>query len=461
MDPFTTPHDEVLLAGVKPEHETQEEMIIRLLTMHQHNVKIYETGQKYYDNKNDIKDRDVPKNAEGVPDYDKPDWRITHPIHANLVDQKVGHALTNPVSFKHKDESVTKKINELLGYEFDDDLNDIFIASSNKGIEWLHPFVNEDGEFKFMQIPAEQIVPIYADRKERELEAVIRSYTYERERRVEYWTKDDVTYYIYLDNRLHLGWYHGINESNPTTHLDCVSWGRVPFIPFKNNSQAVGDIWRYKTLIDAMDNQTSNVQNTFDEATELIYVLKGYEGENLSTFMRNLKHYKAINVDGDGGVDTIKIEVPVTSSNEWLEQLRKYIYDYGRGIDFQRQSLGNSPSGIALRFLYSDLDLKVKDLIRKATPAIKELLWFVFEFDSDNGEIADEVEISFSINRMVNELEQSQIASMSQTLISQDTVIENHPWVNDLEGEKERMSVDNIEYGRDVDDESRDDRQED
>ena len=31
MDPFTTPHDEVLLAGVKPEHETQEEMIIRLL----------------------------------------------------------------------------------------------------------------------------------------------------------------------------------------------------------------------------------------------------------------------------------------------------------------------------------------------------------------------------------------------------------------------------------------------
>ena len=50
---------------------------------------------------------------------------------------------------------------------------------------------------------------------------------------------------------------------------------------------------------------------------------------------------------------------------------------------------------------------------------------------------------------------------MSQTLISQDTIIENHPWVNDLEGEKERMSVDNIEYGRDVDDESRDDRQED
>src|SRR5699024_3502088 len=121
------------------------------------------------------------------------------------------------------------------------------------------------------------------------------------------------------DGELKLAWYHGINESNPTTHLDDESWGRVPFIPFKNNSDSVSDIWRYKTFIDAMNRRTSDTQNMFDASVELIYILKGYEGTSMAEFKKNLKYYNGIIVGEEGGVDTIRIEVPVTSSNEWLE----------------------------------------------------------------------------------------------------------------------------------------------
>ena len=99
-----------------------------------------------------------------------------------------------------------------------------------------------------------------------------------------------------------------------------MSWGRVPFIPFKNNPQEVSDLFMYKTIIDALDRRLSDTQNTFDESVELIYILKGYEGENLKDFMHNLKYYKAINVDGEGsGVDTIKVEVPVDAVKEYVK----------------------------------------------------------------------------------------------------------------------------------------------
>src|SRR5699024_8923564 len=451
MDPFTKPHGEVLTDNAKPSEETRTEMLMRLIKENTPNIEIYKTGQRYYDNHPDIKDDQSPKIHDGVTDFTKPDWRFDHNPHANLVDQKVGYIVGESPNYQHDDDKVMQIIENHLNYDFDDDLNDILTAASNKGVEWVHPYVDEEGEFKMLEIPAEQIIPIWKDRKQRILDGVIRNYTVRDEQRVEYWTADDVTYYTISGGGLKLAWYHGMDEQNPTTHLNGESWGRVPFIPFKNNSQSVSDIWRYKTFIDAMNRRSSDTQTMFDESTELIYILKGYEGTDLSEFMTNLKYYKAINVDSEGGVETISIEVPVTSSNEWLEQLRKYIYDYGRGVDFNRNELGNSPSGIALRFLYTGLDLKTKQLARKTIPAIKQLLWFVFEYEDMDGDIAEEVDVTFNYNRMVNELEQSQIAATSQSMLSEDTLLARHPWVDDVEKEKERIEMEGVRTGVDID----------
>lgn len=450
MDPFSKPHGEQLTDAAKPTEETQSDMIKRLIEQNAPNIEIYRTGQRYYDNDPDIKSEPKPKDHDGKEDADKPDWRFDHNPHANLVDQKVGYVVGESPNYQHDNESVMKVIEEHLDYGFDDDLNDILTAASNKGVEWVHPYVDEEGMFKLLEIPAEQIIPIWKDRKQRVLAGIIRHYTVGDEQRVEYWTNTQVWYYTYTDGELKLAWYHGMNESNPTTHLDDESWGRVPFIPFKNNSDSVSDIWRYKTFIDAMNRRTSDTQNMFDASVELIYILKGYEGTSMAEFKKNLKYYNGIIVGEEGGVDTIRIEVPVTSSNEWLERLRDYIYDYGRGVDFTKNDLGNSPSGIALRFLYMGLDLKAKQLARKTIPAIKQLLWFIFEYENMDGDLSDEVDVTFNYNRMVNELEQTNIASLSSSIISDETVIANHPWVDDLEKEKERIDQQDVRMNEEL-----------
>ncbi|WP_353420553.1 phage portal protein [Staphylococcus coagulans] len=445
--PNEKPYHERVVEQIKPKFESQEEMILRLITDHKKTIDDITIGERYYNHHPDILDLPPKRDAKGNIDPTKPDWRMYTNYHQNLVDQKVAYAVGNPVTFTSDNEKALKTVQEILNHRWDNKLMDILTAASNKGIEWVQPYIDEDGEFKTFRVPAEQAIPIWTNKEREELKAFIRLYVLDGAERVEYWTKDDVTFYELQDGQLIPDFYHG--DDNIQAHYYIgnkrVSWDRVPFIPFKNNPQEVSDIYMYKTIIDAMDKRLSDTQNTFDASTELIYVLKGYEGQDLEKFMSNLKYYKAINVDGDGsGVDTIQIEVPIQSAKEYLDMLRDYIIEFGQGVDFQQDKFGNSPSGIALKFMYSNLDLKANKLKNKALTALQELLQYIIDFYKLNVKVQD-IEINFNFNVMVNELEQSQIGVQSQYL-SKETVITNHPWVDDPVAEMERIEQDNIDF---------------
>ncbi|MFV2286071.1 phage portal protein, partial [Escherichia coli] len=82
----------------------------------------------------------------GNIDYDKPDWRITTNFHQNLVDQKVSYVASKPVTYSCEDENVLKVIHDVLDTRWDNKLIDILTATSNKGIDWLQVYINENGE---------------------------------------------------------------------------------------------------------------------------------------------------------------------------------------------------------------------------------------------------------------------------------------------------------------------------
>lgn len=442
-------YGERILESIKPKFETQEEMIIRLIKEHEKNIENIIVGENYYyKTKNKILNQKHKTDASGEYDSEKPDWRITTNFHQNLVDQKVGYTVGNPVTFSCEDESVLEQLHLVFDNKWDNKLIDILTAVSNKGIEWLQPFINEYGDFRLFRVPAEQAIPIWTNKERDELQAFIRFYTLNDEEKIEYWDDKQVIYYVKEGDKLIPDYYHGENNVQP--HFSNGNWGRVPFIAFKNNTEESSDIHMYKTIIDAIDKRLSDAQNMFDESTELIYVLKGYEGQKLDEFMRNLKYYKAINVEGEGGVETIKIEVPVTSTKEYLEMMRSYLMEFGQAVDFQTDRFGNSPSGIALKFLYGNLDLKANKLRNKTQVAIQELLEYVIDFYEIEIDVKD-IEIVFNYNRMMNELEQSQIGAQSQYL-SKETIVTNHPWVTDPKAELERIEADEMEFNKQVGD---------
>ncbi|MBM6506819.1 phage portal protein [Staphylococcus pasteuri] len=449
--PWDKPYGEEIVEQITPKVETQEEMIVRLIKNHEQDIERISVGQRYYDKDNDIYKQRPKFDLDGNVDRDKPDWRITTNYHQNLVDQKVSYLATNPVSYSCDNEKVLDTIHDVLDNRWDNKLIDVLTAASNKGVDWIQPYINEEGEFKLFRVPAEQAIPIWTDKERETLQAFIRIFVLNDETKVEYWTADDVTYYVYENGSLINDYYYGAN--NRQTHFSTGSWGRVPFIPFKNNPEEMSDIWMYKPIIDAIDKLLSDTQNMFEESVELIYVLRGYEGEDLKEFMKGLKYYKAINVDAEGGVETIQVEAPVASTKEYLDIMRSNLIEFGQGVDFQTDKFGSAPSGVALKFLYTGLDLKANKLKNKATVAIQELLQFIIDFYKLNVDVKD-IEITFNFNRTMNDLEQSQIGAQSQYL-SKETIVRHHPWVDDPQAELERIEQEQIEYNQqlpDIDD---------
>lgn len=459
MYPMTATETERIsqqLEQVKPDKKLIMELIKNNDTTHM------EQGVRYYDNQNDILLREKYATIDGVRMIDdtKPNNRIPHGWHKLLVDQKTSYMVGNPINFSTEDEDLLEHINYYFGEKFDNISNELIKNASNKGVEWLHPFIDEEGEFDYIITPAEQCIPIYQDKKQTKLQHMIRHYPIvigtKKSRQVELWSEGDVTYYILEDNTLLLD---TTEANNPSAHFYYVhnqeekgfGWDRVPFIEFKNNEEERSDLHYYKQLLDSYDFEVSDVQNSFEEIQELIYVLKGYEGQSLSEFMQNLKYYKAINVDGkDGGVDTLQAEIPMDSINSHLDRLVESIYRFGGGVNTSTDDLGNAVSGIALKHLYSLLDLKSDTAERRFRTSLQDLVWFLCEYldmQGDSHEKHDYKSVGFVFNRSVlsNDKENAEIARDSMGIISNRTIRANHPWTNNVEEEEKQVALEREE----------------
>lgn len=434
----------------------QTEKIIKDL-IESHDTREMLEGVKYYRVKNNkILSRKQYFYKDGVKTEDttKPNNKIPHGWHKLLVDQKTSYIVGQPIVFSGKDEKFVKLVNDTLGEDWDDAATELVKNASNKGIEWLHPYINAEGEFDYVVIPAEEFIPIWDSSKQKTLVGGLRYYSIEvngKERfKAEWWDTEQVTYYIQDDN----GHYKldDTEETNPAPHFqegnDLVGyegrgWGKVPFIPFRNNTEEMGDLQFYKELIDAYDFSISDIQNNLDEIQDLIYILKGYDGENLSEFMENLRHYKAIKVSEDGGVDTKTAELPLESTDIHLKRMERNIFMFGQGVDMTNDKFGNSPTGVALQFIYALLDLKSNMLELKFRKGLRQLVWFIAEYlrlvgkgDFDYKSI----EFTFNHSMIFNESEQIENALNSGARISRKTATANHPWVDNVDEEEKRIA---------------------
>lgn len=428
--------------------DLQDEKLIQRF-VEEHDKSEMETGVRYYFNDNDIRYRDqyyINEVGDKVVDLTKPNNRIAHGFMKLLVDQKKSYIAGKEITMTSDDDALLDSLNEIMGEEFADTLGELVKGASNKGVEYLHPYIDADGNFDYIITPAEQIIPLYESNKQKKLEYVIRYYPWmvnDKETiRAEWWDKNTVTYYI----RDGAGKFRIDEETQPHFNYgeDGFGWGEVPFVEFKNNEEKKPDITWIKDEIDDYDKVKSDLTNNFDEIQAFIYVLKNFDGTDLNEFMSNLRYFKAIKVDDDGGVDKLVSELPIASVDSQLDRTNDNIIRFGQGVDMSTDSLGNNPTNLALKVLFSGLDMKADTLIAKFKKALERFVWFATEYLIMSGQLpegTDYKSVSYTFNKSVimNESEIVDMAQKSKGVISDETVLANHPWVTDVEAEKERL----------------------
>lgn len=411
-------------------------------------------GQQYYDVENDILHRKMTRKVDGVEVEEsyKANNKIAHAKYKNMVDEKIGYVLSKPYSLKCDNKDYIEKVKKALGKSFGYTLAGLGYEASNKGIAWLQVYVDEIGKFKVMIIPSEQCIPVWKDNSHMELECMIRKYdkeiwlgsTLKTISIVEVWTEMGVTFYQYESGMLIPDINKNEDENGPIAHYkrnnEWTGWGRVPFIAFKNNRREYPDIKYVKTLCDQYDKSRSEAGNFIEEVKNLVYVLKGYGGENLDDFMRTLNENRAILIDDpeDGGVDTLTPEMNIDVLKEHYEQLKRDLIEDGQSVNKDLDKFGTSPSGIALSFMYSGLDLKANALENEFKMGFENIIYFINQYIGASSENYD-IELILNRDMKMNESEVILSCGNSKGIISDDTIIANHPWVKDVEQEKKKL----------------------
>lgn len=440
------------------EHTTKHaDMIVRSLT-----------AERYYRNKNDIlfKPKDPEEDTENP--LRNADNRIPSNFHGLLVNQKASYMFTAPPLFDVGDKSANDAITEALGDYYAKACKDLCINASNSGVSWLHLWVNEEKKLEYGVVDSKQIIPIWSSSLNKKLIAALRVYddtddngdTYNV---YEYWT--DAECYAYkkvADSTLDEGltaynmFYTFVVDKGMGDMSDNFThdFGEVPFIPFFNNNIKNSDLDNIKKHIDVYDKVYSGFVNDLEDIQELIFILTNYEGSDLKTFLSDLKKYKTVKLESAGaddrsGLETLTIDIPIEAREKLLTITRKAIYEQGQGVDPDPQKFGGDSSGIALEYFYSPLELKAGLMETEFKLGFGRFIRMICKYI--NTPVKSIIQ-TWTRTKIRNEAALVDIAKNSVGVISQQTILKNHPWVEDAEAEKEQIDKETAEENKKLDD---------
>ena len=416
------------------------------------------TGDAYYEGFHDIltRKRTIIGEDGKLQEVDNlPNNRLVDNQFALMVDQKTNYLVGKPFSLTCKNKTYSEFLNKVFDKRFKRLLKYVCEDALKGGIGWLYPYYGDDGKLAFKHFPAHEILPFWADDDHTILDCAVRlypqevwsGYTKEIVERVEIFKSDGLYRYVYDGTTLtpdeQLGEhenYFSVDDGEETVELN---WERIPLIPFKYNKQEIPLIRRVKTLQDGINTMISDFENNMQEdARNTILVLKNYDGENLGEFRHNLSTYGAVKVREDGGVETLQVEINAENYKGILELLKKSLIENARGYDAKDDRLSGNPNQMNIQSMYSDIDLDANGMETEFQAAFEELLWFINQDFSNRG-LGDyegaELQIVFNRDILINETESIENCSKSVGILSTETIVEQHPWVTDVEVELARL----------------------
>lgn len=434
--------------------EVIKKLIRKYQVGHTDFVRQIAKARAYYRNETDIM---FPLLKEEREKKEKPlrnaDNRIPFNFHGLLVNQKASYMFTAPPIFDLGEKKANKDLVKFLGDKYPKVCKDLCIEASNCTVGWLHVWCDKKSTWKYAIVPAEQVIPVWSDSLEKELLGVFRSYqniddeTGDAYIIYEYWNETECAAYRLkagdeLDQLLPYQMF--LADPMLCEYADTYRHGvgEVPFFPFFNNNIDTDDLKNIKPLIDTYCKVFSGFVNDLEDIQEVIFVLTNYGGADLGQFLRDLKDYKAIQIESEGdgdhsGVSTLTIELPVEAREKLLEITRKCIFEQGMGVDPDPQNFGNS-SGVALKFLYALLEQKAGLQETEFRLGFGQFIRCVCRLNGIS--IKDDTIVqTWTRTSVQNDQELSQIATQSKGIVSDETIVAHHPWVDDPEKEMELL----------------------
>jgi len=419
-------------------------------------------GERYYNGDHDILKRKrtvIGENGLLQEVENLPNNKVIDNQYAKLVDQKTNYLLAKQPTFETENSKYGDLLKDIFNNRFLRTFKNLGEDSLNNGIAWLHPYYNELGEFCFKKFLPYEILPFWQDAEHTMLEFALRLYeveAYEGDReviieKVEIYDTNGIHRFVLKNTTLipdvenpSSSYLIAVDEAGTESAWN---WSKVPLIPFKYNNKEIPLITRVKSLQDGINVILSDFQNNMQEdARNTILVLQNYDGTNLGEFRRNLAQYGAVKVktvDGaSGDLKTLEITVNAENYKVILELFKNALIENGRGFDAKDDRMSGNPNQMNIQSMYSDIDLDANGMETEFQASFEDLLWFVNVHLSNTGSgdfDDDKVKVIFNRDVLVNESESIENCSKSVGILSNETIVGQHPWTSDTKIELQRI----------------------
>lgn len=356
-------------------------------------------GQRYYDAEHDIMGHRIFfVDADGrlQEDKTKSNCRISHPFFTEITDQAVQYVLSGDHAFIKSDiPELQTQLDEYFNEneDFVAELYEVLTGGIVKGFEYMYAYQSKDDRTAFQSADSIGVVKVKAKETNDHCDYVIYWFIEnigkdnKKIKRIQVWDEKETHYFCQEDDGVIQ--VDDTEEINPRPHKlwreDGVDgtlfdgFGFIPFFCFENNKRQTSDLKPIKPLIDDYDMMNVGLSNNIQDTSEALYVVHGFQGDNLDELMMNIKAKKHIGVDEDGGVDIKTVDIPVEARRAKMEIDEKNIYRFGFGLNTSGLKDTAATTNIGIKSAYSLLDLKANKLKIHLKQFLRKLLRVVLD----------------------------------------------------------------------------------
>lgn len=433
-------------------------------------------GHKYYDGEHDIlKYQLFYYNADGVlvEDKTRSNIKICHPFFTELVDQCVQFALSVKGSLVCSDiPKLQDELDNYFGDDFKSEFGDTLTDCCAGGFGYMYAYKNVDDRTTFEFADAMGVVEVRAKDTDDHTQYVIYWYIdridkgTKKVKRIQVWDAQQTTYFVQIDDgkivkdedealnpRPHIIY---TKDNDKSLYYD--GFGFIPFFRIDANRKLRSHLHPIKGLIDDYDLMACGLSNNLQDVSEALYVVKGFQGDDLEEMIQNIKTKKHIGVEPDGDVDVKTIDLPYQARMNKLEVDEKNIYRFGMGFNSAQLGDGNV-TNVVIKSRYALLDLKCNKLATKMKAFLKKLTKIALQeinelngtdyqlsdvyFNVDDREVMTNASDNALIEKTEAEIQQIKLTTIlnAAARLDNDTVLQAICELFDLEFDDVKASV--------------------
>ena len=203
---------------------------------------------------------------------------------------------------------------------------------------------------------------------------------------------------------------------------------------------------RVKALQDAINSILSRFMDSMDEdSRNTILVLKNIGGHNEQDLKRIRREINRSGIiafssnpqTGNADVSTLSVDIDITNYETVLEILIRSIIEVGRGVDTNSELFQKAVNQMTIQSLYTNIDLDANEMETEYKVSLDILLYF---YNFYKGYDHQDVKFTFDRNILINETATIENAQRSIGVISNRTIMRNHPWVEDIAEEEKQVA---------------------